>query len=238
MEDLVLQVKGFYTWLVLGVASFFVFIAVAIAAIVKNEPETLKKILFGLIVVPIVLATFYLIASTIYLNRISVTGGPVHYHADFEVWVCGQEIDLIDPKWYSNKVGTPVLHEHNDKRIHVEGVVIDWKDISLGEFFRVVGGALSNTSFTIPTNVATITVENGRMCSGEEGEVQVFTYQTEGDEFWQEKLENPAEYVLSPQTLVPPGDCIIVEFDAPKGRTDKLCQQYEVKKSLGEIYER
>jgi len=45
--------------------------------------KNLKKILFAAIVIPVVAATIFLAGSTIYLNSVSSSGGPVHWHADF-----------------------------------------------------------------------------------------------------------------------------------------------------------
>lgn len=174
--------------------------------------------------------TAYLIWSTISINQASITKGPVHWHGDFEIWNCGKELDLIDPKGLFNRVGTPVLHEHNDKRIHVEGAVMQTSDISLREFFRVVGGKMTPFSLKIPTNDGVIEMKNGDLCRGDHGQFQVFAYQTKGDGFSQQKLQDPLNYVLSPYSSIPPGDCIILEFDVPKERTDKICLQYRIKK--------
>ena len=92
--------------------------------------------------------------STVYLNVKSDSGGPAHWHADFETWVCDNQIELRDPTGFlSNKIGTSVLHEHDDQRIHLEGVVVDDKvDASLGKFFHVVGGALTAEALVAPLN--------------------------------------------------------------------------------------
>lgn len=181
-----------------------------------------KYFLFGAIVTLVLSITAYLIWSTIATNASSVTGGPVHYHADFEIWNCGQKVDLIDPQGWSNKIGTPILHEHNDGRIHVEGPVLNYKDITLGKFFEVVGG---------------FPLESAVECNGYPAVVQVFVYKTKGDTFYQEKIADYANYVLSPYPSIPPGDCIIIEFDKPKTRTDKLCNFYQVAKEKGELVE-
>lgn len=89
-----------------------------------------------------------------YLNVKSDTGGPVHWHADFEIWACGNEIALRDPRGFlSNKIGSPTLHEHNDKRIHLEGVPVTLPhDASLGKFMSTIGGELTQSSLTVPVN--------------------------------------------------------------------------------------
>lgn len=209
-----------------------------IAALVKKQSNALKIFLFASMIGIITLNTIYLSASTIYKNERSITGGPVHWHADFEVWNCGNEVDLVDPVGWSNKIGTPVFHEHNDKRVHVEGVVLKEGEVSLGQFFKVAGGNLNQQNLNVPLNDGTILdVNNGQDCNGQPGMVQVFAYQTEGDSFKQQKLLYPEDYILSGDSGVPPGDCIIVEFDQPKERTDKLCQSYQVQVQLGKLKE-
>src|SRR3989338_5384328 len=54
-----------------------------------------KKIMFTLIAVPIAAATLYLVGVTLALNSISATGGPVHWHADIEVWACGERYHFV-----------------------------------------------------------------------------------------------------------------------------------------------
>ncbi|MBA3724752.1 MAG: hypothetical protein H0W89_07790 [Candidatus Levybacteria bacterium] len=204
----------------------------------KYLNEKLKKFLFLAIVVVIAVPTLYMIISTVYLNTISVSKGPVHWHADVEVWACGQEVALQDPTGFlSNKIGTATLHEHNDKRIHLEGVVVHPEDASLGRFFQVIGGELINDSLIVPTNNGPIPYTNGSMCNnGSEGQVQVFVYQTGEDQYFsQKKLENPNQYLISPYSAVPQGDCVIVEFDQPKDRTDKLCRSYKVAMEIDKL---
>lgn len=222
-------------------AAVILLVLTVIAALVKKQPEWLKLFLFVSMILVISLNTFYLAGATIYKNQRSITGGPVHYHADFEIWNCGKEVDLVDPEGWSNKIGTPVFHEHNDKRMHVEGVVLHQEDISLGKFFNVIGGNLTFKNLALPLNDGTVmNVNNGDYCDGEPAMVQVFVYSTEeragGLTYTQHKVTYPEDYLLKGESGVPPGDCIIVEFDKPKGYTDKLCQSYQVQEQIGELY--
>jgi len=218
------------------IATVVLVVLVFIAALVKKPSDGLKLVLFVLMIATISLNTLYLSASTIYKNERSITGGPVHWHADFEIWNCGKEVDLVDPVGWSNKIGTPVFHEHNDKRVHVEGVVLGDEEVQLGRFFNVIGGNLTSQNLVTPLNDGTVmNVSNGDFCNGEPGMIQVFVYRTEGANFSQEKLQYPEDHILSGDSGVPPGDCIIVEFDQPKERTDKLCQSYQVQEQLGKL---
>ena len=214
-----------------------------------------------MIAATVIFPTLLMSGSTIYLNTISDSKGPVHWHTDVEFWVCGQEIELRNPSGaLSNKIGTSTYHEHNDKRIHLEGVVIDTSyDASLAKILAVTGGKIASDSLVITNqdsifendtdgdkNIgdqelirnfmvrdneqrATLAVENGFSCN-ENGyaEVQAFlyTFDKTNDTYTQTKLDDPKSYVMRDESVVPPGDCLIVEFDTVKDRTDKLCQQY------------
>lgn len=202
-----------------------------------------KKALFASLVLIVSAITIYFIATTIFINTVAETNGPVHWHADFEILRCGQEIDLVDPTGLSNKVGTPLLHEHNDNRIHVEGSVIHKSDMNLKNFFTVVGAELTKDSFTIPTNEGSVKLKSGDMCNGRPAQLQVFVYkvinahttQRTGFQVVQTKLENPEEYLYSPYINVPPGDCIIIELDEEKLTTNKICPTYQVALEKGDL---
>ena len=77
---------------------------VVLTMLLKHFGETVKKILFAGIVIPALLATIYMVGSTLYLNFTSSSGGPVHWHADIEVWDCGNQLDFTDPQGFSNKI--------------------------------------------------------------------------------------------------------------------------------------
>lgn len=223
--------------LIIG-ATIVLAVLVGISLQQKHLNEKLKKFLFSAIVLVIAIPTLYMIIATVYLNSTSSSKGPVHWHADIEVWACGKEVELQDPTGFlSNKIGTATLHEHNDKRIHLEGVVVHPEDASLGKFFRVIGGEISKDSLIVPTNKGPFPYTNGSMCAdGSEGQIQAFVYQTDKEQYYsQKKLDNPEEYLLSPYSVVPQGDCIIVEFGPVKDRTDKLCRSYRVAKEIDKL---
>ena len=213
------------------VASILILGFLVLTILLKHLGERVKTVLFLGIVLPTLFTTVYLITSTIYLNSTSSSGGPVHWHADYQIWDCGKQLELVDPEGFSNRVGSATFHEHNDNRIHVEGVVVDQKEAALGRFFKFVGGEFHDDGFKIPTNAGLQVRHNGDLCSdGQEGTMQAFVYKTQGDTYHQEKLTDPTSYILSPYGNVPPGDCIIVEFDSKeKVETDKLCDSYKLK---------
>ncbi|MCA1807522.1 MAG: hypothetical protein LC687_06725, partial [Actinobacteria bacterium] len=80
-----------------------------------------------------------------------------------------------------------------------------------------------------------IDITDGQRCpDSSDTELQVFVYtaDSQANTYQQHKLDNPAEYVLTRNQSVPPGDCIIVEFSQPKDTTDKLCPGYGLRDNL------
>lgn len=250
-----------------AIAAVTLIVLTIIAVLIKDRVPQLKMPVFVLMTITMVTSTFILIGSTVYLNVNSDSGGPIHWHADFEIWACDNELELRDPTGFlSNKIGTSVLHEHDDHRIHLEGVAVDKEiDASLGKFFHVIGGAITQEAIVVPLNEEpSLTFEdevdgdgpaapnptyvepyiindgeNGRVfyaqdgqtCGQNEADVQVFVYSLNegGETYEQRKLQNPRDYTIFEDSNVPPGDCIIFEFDVPKEKTDKLCEQYGVR---------
>ena len=203
----------------------------------KEQSEGLKTFLFWSMVFPVAFATIFLAMETVIENQQSVTKGPVHWHADFLIYRCGQQVSLKDPRGLSNKIGTAVLHEHGDERIHVEGTVEKYSDVSLGEFFEVVGGHFEDGHLQIPSNEGMIEMTNGQSCpDGQIANLQVFLYKTENGIVTQSRLDDPASYIMSPESTIPPGDCVIFEFTPEtKDRTELMCRFYKIAISKGEV---
>lgn len=227
-------------------SSIISIIAVLISIFWKKKSDSAKIFLFLAIIIPTLITTIYLASSTVYLNLKSETKGPVHWHADFEIWNCGKKVDLKDPEGFSNRVGTPIFHEHGDDRIHIEGVLLDKEEVKLHHFFEVIGGILKENYLIIPTNKGTIKLENGDLCNNVPAKLQVFVYKITNPEAkkgeWilkQEKLNEKefVNYILSPYSQVPPGDCIIIDLDKEKQKTEKICETYKVAIQKGEIKE-
>ncbi|MBI4021380.1 MAG: hypothetical protein HY369_03990 [Candidatus Aenigmarchaeota archaeon] len=226
-----------------AVAGVLAAIGVVISLAKTQKGPVTSTLLFLLIMVPVVLATGYLVVSTVYLNAVSATGGPVHWHTDFEIWNCGQEVDLVDPTGLENRVGSPVLHEHGDNRIHVEGVVVDLQDVNLHAFIETVGGFEEPGKLTVPTNDGPAFLQDGDLCNGAPGTLQGFVYRvTNPDDtrrsgflVEQVKLDDLGGYVLSPHGNIPPGDCLIIELDQEKPRTDRICETYRLALERGQV---
>lgn len=266
--DLEQQIAGLSKSIIVGAALLLVVLVVLSVALRDRIPK-LKPALFAGLATTLLAPTLFLIVSTIYLNVRSESGGPVHWHAEIEFWACGTELELRDPTGFlSNKIGTSTYHEHDDKHIHLEGVVVNKEDASLGKFMRVTGGSLSTTGIDVPLNAdqnawfasgdkrdgdsqadmnasefesefvkhspegSVASLKNGGQCKGQPAELQtfVYTYNKQNDTYSQRKLEDPAGYVIRDESsLGPPSDCVIFEYDTPKDRTSKLCEQYGIR---------
>ena len=236
--NLVLKDKGL-TYIFIGTAAIILLVAIAMR--MKNQAKATKLFFFVSIAAITTFITVYLAASTIFLNVTSQTKGPVHWHSDFEIYDCGQKVDLEDPRGLSNRIGTPVFHEHNDDRVHVEGVVMEGKDVDMHTFFRVVGGELSHEHLKIPTGGGMIEIRNGELCGGQPAKLQGFLYRVKNPDdvkqwkFEQEKLDDFENYIMAPYTNIPPGDCIVIEFGPEKEKTEHLCSSYRVSMEKGEL---
>lgn len=216
---------------------------ICIAFIVRDRnSEYGKKLTFWSMVFVIVVPTLFFLVSTIFVNVISDTKGPVHWHADFRIYHCGVEYEPPEPPHrLSNKTGTPEVHQHEDKRLHIEGVLVDVQEGSLANFFGVQGGKLTENAFLVPHKGGHTWHRNGDECpNGEEGEWNVFLYKTDSEtmEVTKEKMDmvDVPDYVLSPYINVPPGDCIIFAFGPEIDDTDYICNFYQVNINKGEIF--
>ncbi len=222
-------------------SSVLIMLLVFFCLFYEKKIQRFKKFFFSSLLIIIVFTTVYLVGLTIYLNSLSSSKGPVHWHADFEIYACGERFDLRDPTGFSNRIGTPVFHEHNDQRIHVEGVILDELHVSLSSFFEVIGGTLRSSSFSVPTHESMKTYYNGELCHGIPSELQVFLYrvvnpgQMNNFIYEQQKLDHFEDYVLSPHSLVPPGDCFIIEFGPSREQTDRVCETYRLALERGEL---
>lgn len=187
-------------------------LTVLVVVIDKSKWEKQGKLVFALFAIPILLSTFYMAGNTIYKNQLSETKGPVHWHADYDIYICGTQdenrLDLIDPTGFRNKVGSPLFHEHDDHRIHVEGTVKSVEDVNVGAYFKVIGGDISANSLTYnDQNRGIQTYSNGDLCDN--GEPAELGFYVNG-----EKLDDISNYMYYPHASVPPGDCVIILFDS------------------------
>lgn len=198
--------------LVKWTAIWVAILTVLVVVIDKSKWEKHGKLVFALFAIPVMVATLYMAGNTIYKNQISETKGPVHWHADYDIYVCGtgdeNRLDLIDPTGFRNKIGSPLFHEHDDHRIHVEGTVNRVEDVNVGAYFKIIGGELTKDSLTyIDQNRGEVTYSNGGNECGEEPAELGFYVNGQ-------KLDDISNYMYYPHSSVPPGDCIIILYDS------------------------
>jgi hypothetical protein len=192
-----------------GIAAIAVLTLIGVAG-QKQLKVKHEKVIFVGIVIASLAVTGYMIGLTAYWVSASESQGPVHWHADYEVWICGEMIELPHSEGLENKVGSAVFHHHNDDRIHIEGIVIELAEVDLGHYFEVIGGEITATSISVPQDLPPDsnprTYSNGDACpDGNSGALYVFVNG--------ELIENPAEYIIAPFGTVPPGDQIKFVFD-------------------------
>jgi len=222
--------------MVVGVATTVIFFVVVVLLLKKFTDGRIKIFFFVFLTFVIASTTVYISGETFYTITTSETKGPVHWHADFRIFQCGEEIDLIDPQGFSNRVGDSLIHEHGDNRVHIEGTLASREDAALHNFIEKIGGTFTDSELIIPTNAGVVRMKNGELCpDGATGQLQVFLWKTEFGRVAQSKLEDFSEYIISPEELIPPGDCIIFEFDGAKEQTKNICEQYEVAQKRGDV---
>ena len=229
LTQLRLQQFSDWTLKILSIAAAIATILVVISINYEQRIQHHKKIIFLGIIIPIILASLFLIGITIYGNALSTTKGPVHWHADYEVWTCGEKLDMINPQGMSNRVGTSTFHEHGDDRIHVEGVVHRLEDVALGRYFTTIGGTLNQDTLLYPTEQGIVSHTNGDLCpDGQQGILKTYVNG--------KKIAQPERYIITQTAYVPPGDCIIIDFSPNNAETtEKLCASWAAK---GWTYER
>jgi len=182
----------------------FAILTVIIFFFSSKMSEMTKKLVFSLLVLIVAFVTIYLAITTVHTNISSATKGPVHWHADYEIWVCGKRLSLPEPHGMSNKQGTPLLHSHNDNRIHIEGALMQERQASLGAFFQATGGYLSDDEIKFPTDEGLVEVHNGDLCNGQSAKLYVFVNGI--------SINDSARHVVAPYGKVPPGDKVKFVF--------------------------
>lgn len=196
-------------WMVISVAVIGLVILYSIFFIDKMGPMQ-KKVSFVIIVGATILFTLFVVGTTIMKNLDSETGGPVHWHADFEIWMCGEKIAIEEPTGLDNKIGVNILHHHNDYRIHIEGTPKHLSDISVGNFFSVIGGHFDEDTIAVITNDGTLLEKNnGDLCNGQPGKVQFYVNGEPNTAF--------GDHVPAPYSTIPPGDFLQIVFDSKEG---------------------
>lgn len=239
-------------------AAVVMLITLIVAAITTQQSRpAFKKPLYTLMVVVVAITTFIISSMPIITNLNSPTNGPVRWATDYQIWACGNQLNLRGPQGIlSNRVGTTTLFELQDNRIHFEGTPLNISnDTSLGKFMQVVDGQVTDSNLIVPVDQGStfigtpsapeqlqpftginrdgtfVSFTNGASCDVTPSEVQAFVYRFNPgtDTYTQTKITHPAAYEMSHTDQVPPGDCVVLEFAPPEDHTDHLCPSYGVR---------
>ncbi len=196
-------------WLGVSTAIILAVVGFSVLSAEKMGAQA-KKICYSIIVATIAISTLYVVGTTVKENLDSATGGPVHWHADYEVWACGERLALGESEGIEGREGESLLHNHNDYRIHVEGTVKELEDVSLGEYFHSIKGEFSSEQLKVVLKDGSVLEKsNGDLCSGRPGKVMLYVNGKPNYEF--------DDYVIAPYSQVPPGDYIRIVFDSKGG---------------------
>jgi hypothetical protein len=206
-----------------------------------------KNILMKGFLIAVLVPSLYTAGAFVHQSQTSWSGGEIHWHADYEVMVEEnneyQQLDLIDPSNFceetrhesttmcslNDRTGSTKYHEHNDNRIHLEGIFKEREDAVLSAYFETFGGKLTNTELRYPTN--------DRMVEKAEGNSETLKILIKqgvgGNREWCaiEKQSNlsqedicrtsegelattPSNYVISPYKRGPTLDDIFIVYDS------------------------
>ena len=144
--------------------------------------------LLGLFLIAIIYFAIFL------SSRETYSSGPVHWHADLAVTVCGENIAL--PKPLSAQIahnqpfiGTPLMHLHAEPVIHLEGVILNKEDITLGKFMKAIGLNFKDDQL--------LERSNGVLCpNGQPGKVKLLTNGQETKELSRKVIIDGERYKL------------------------------------------
>ncbi len=113
--------------------------------------------------------------------------GQVHWHAVLRVFVCGEEKLMPAPIGESH-LGQPLLHTHEDRRIHIEGVVQRPEEITLGKYMTVIGQTFKDDEL--------LEKKNGDLCDGKPGKVKLLVDEKESADLTQHVIKDGESYEL------------------------------------------
>lgn len=133
--------------------AMFLVLLVILATIITNHHKTrfVKLPLFTAICFCVLLTTSVLTSTNLYVRFKSDSTGEVVWRSGIEFWACGAELEIVDPSALSNKVGSALLHERDNKQIELTGMVTDKaEDASLTSFMQKIGGSINSTSLNLP----------------------------------------------------------------------------------------
>lgn len=224
-------------------------IALATVSFYREDDLNLKdkNLLMNGFILAVLVPSFYAAGAFVHQSQTSWSGGEIHWHADFEVIVEEdgeyRQLNLIDPSEFcestqhesstmcalNDRTGSTRYHEHNDDRIHLEGIFKEREDATLSAFFETFGGELTNDKLVLPTNNGTV-----RRVEGSEKSLKILVQKgVGGNRRWcaieergvtsEENIcltekgdlaTEPSYYVISPFKRGPTLDNIFIVYDS------------------------
>lgn len=98
----------------------------------------------------------------------------IHWHATPSIYICGQKREIPAPAGDAH-LGYDDLHTHSDRLIHVESVVTNRRQITLGRFFGGIGIKFSGQQIWDR--------KNSDLCDGKPASVKLLVNGNEDPEF-------------------------------------------------------
>ncbi|MFB6208142.1 MAG: hypothetical protein ABEJ69_02235 [Candidatus Nanohaloarchaea archaeon] len=231
-------------------------IALTALSVYNEDSLTLrdKELLMNGFLVAVLLPSLYTAGAFLHESQVSWSGGEVHYHADYEVIVQNstgvyERLELVDPAEFcgesymcnlNDRTGVTRYHEHDDNRIHLEGVFRERSDATLRAYFNTFGGELTNEKLVYPTNNGIVKLEENANKSlkiivrrGTGGGRHWCVVGNEIDQqyvcrSWDtgNRALSPDDYIVSPYKRGPTLDDIFIVYDSktPRQALDDLIQ--------------
>lgn len=183
-----------------------------------------KNILMTAFIVVVTVPTFFSAAAFVHESQTSWSGGEVHWHADYEVLTTVSEseasqmdendvietengylarLNLINPSEFcegdymcalNDRTGTKTFHEHNDNRIHWEGIFAEKEDATLTAFFETFDGKLTSTELAYPISPDTAIERE----ENQTHQLKVLAKQGEGPDREWKIVDKPENFVAEP----------------------------------------
>ena len=145
----------------------------------QNKKTKRKKIIkysITTIILILIIYGFYTFVIAPVKDFEPYTSGPVHWHANFEVYLCGEKQDFTTGyDFEDNRKGSLTFHSHNDEVIHIESHVAKKEDLALGNFFDAINIPFSENQI--------MDKKNGDLCNGKAGKVHMYINEAENYEY-------------------------------------------------------
>jgi hypothetical protein len=187
-----------------------------------------KNVLMNAFIVVILGASFFTASAFVHLSQTSWSNGEIHWHADYEILAENENgelerLDLIDPGQFcqeyrdgdymckvNDRTGITKFHEHNDNRIHLEGVFQEREEATLAAYFSTFNGTLTSSKLRYPTNEEIVEVSESAETNNS---LKIVVRSGVADERSWKVIDNPSEYVISPYKRGPNLDDIFIVWD-------------------------